>query len=153
MSTAAFDARVRRAIAAISLWFLAATSAFTGIPAALVPRSFYDDFPLGRSWVTLLPPYNEHLIGDVGGFYLAFTVLFGWAAVSLQRALVVPLCTAWTLAALLHFGYHATHLDGWDVGDAVAQTVALGLVLLAPVAALVAVWRLPSRQPGMRATP
>ena len=134
-------ARTLRAIAAASLWSLAATSAFIGLPAALAPRAFYDDFPLGRAWVQMLPPYNEHLVGDVGGFYLAFALLFAWAAVSLQRALVVPLCTAWILAALLHFAYHATHLDGWNLGDAVAQTVLLALVLLLPVAAVVAVRR------------
>jgi hypothetical protein len=147
MSMATFGTRKLRAIAAVSLWWLAATSAFTGLPAALAPRAFYDDFPLGRAWVNMLPPYNEHLVSDVGGFYLAFALLFAWAAVSLQRALVVPLCTAWIFAALLHFGYHVTHLDGWDLGDAVAQTVALALVLILPVAALAAVWRLPGHQP------
>jgi hypothetical protein len=66
-------------------------------------------------------------------------LLLAWAAVSLQRALVVPLCTAWIFAALLHFGYHVTHLDGFDVGDAIGQTVALALVLILPVAAVAAV--------------
>jgi hypothetical protein len=140
-------ARARRAIAAVSLWWLAATTAFTGLLPVLAPRVFYDDFPLGRAWVQMLPPYNEHLVNDVGGFYLAFALLFAWAAVSLQRALVVPLCTAWIFAALLHFGYHVTHLDGWDLGDAVAQTVVLALVLVLPVAAVAAVLRLPGRQP------
>jgi hypothetical protein len=117
-----------------------------GIPATLAPRYFYDDFPLGRAWVEMLPPYNQHLISDVGGFYLAFTVLFAWAAVTLRRALVVPLCTAWILAALLHFVYHASHLDGWNVSDAVAQTAGLGLVLVLPVAAAAAVRKLPDGQ-------
>jgi hypothetical protein len=140
-------ARTLRPIATVSLWCMAATTAFTGILPALAPRTFYNDFPLGRAWVQMLPPYNEHLVNDVGGFYLAFALLFAWAAVSLQRALVVPLCTAWIFAALLHFGYHVTHLDGWDLGDAVAQTVVLALVLVLPVAALAAVLRLPDLQP------
>jgi VIT1/CCC1 family predicted Fe2+/Mn2+ transporter len=57
--------------------------------------------------------------------------------VTLRRELIVPLCTAWTVAALLHFGYHVTHLDGWDVGDAVMQTVVLGLLVVLPVSAMV----------------
>jgi hypothetical protein len=138
MSTATAGARTRRVIAAGSLWSLAAITAFIGVMATLAPRAFYDDFPLGRAWVEMLPPYNQHLISDVGGFYVAFTLLFARAAVSLRRELVVPLCTAWVLAALLHFAYHVTHLDGWDVGDAIAQTVLLALVLILPVAALVA---------------
>jgi hypothetical protein len=128
-----------RAIAAVCLWTLAATSAFTGVPATLAPRTFYDDFPAGLSWVDKLPPYNQHLVSDVGEFYLAFTVLFVWAAVSLRRALVVPLCTAWIVVALVHFGYHLAHLDGFDAGDAIAQTVSLGLLLVLPVAAMAAV--------------
>jgi hypothetical protein len=146
VSAGIVSARALRAIAAVSLWWLAAISAFIGLLAALAPRAFYDDFPLGRAWVEMLPPYNEHLVSDVGGFYIAFALLFAWAAVSLQRALVVPLCTAWILAALLHFEYHVTHLDGWDLGDAVAQTVLLALVLVVPVAAAVAVRRLPSHR-------
>ena len=139
-----------RAVARISLSTLAVASAFVGVPATLVPRAFYDDFPLGRAWVEMLPPYNQHLISDVGGFYLAFAVLFAWAAVTLRRALIVPLCTAWILAALLHFGYHVSHLDGWNVTDAVAQTAALGLLSVLPVVAAVAVGRLPAHQSDVR---
>jgi hypothetical protein len=141
MSTATAGGRTRRVIAAGSLWWLAAVTAFIGLMATLAPRTFYDDFPLGRAWVEMLPPYNQHLVSDVGGFYVAFALLFAWAALSLRRELVVPLCTAWILAAVLHFGFHVTHLDGWDVGDAVAQTVLLALVLILPVAALLAVRR------------
>jgi hypothetical protein len=124
-------------IARVSLWCLAVSSAATGVPAAIAPRAFYDGFPLGREWVAMLPPFNQHLVTDVGGFYVAFAVLFAWAAVTLRRELIVPLCTAWTVAALLHFGYHVTHLDGWDVGDAVMQTVVLGLLVVLPVSAMV----------------
>jgi hypothetical protein len=132
-------------IARVSLWCLAASSAATGLPAALAPRSFYDDFPFGSGWVSLLPPYNQHLIADVGGFYLAFALLFAWAAVTLQRPLVLPLCAAWSLAALLHFGYHVAHLDGFGTGDAIAQTVGLALLLALPVSAVAGVPRHPAR--------
>ena len=42
-----------------------------GIYALFFPRSFYGDFPLGRGWVEALPAYNEHLVRDVGGLFLA----------------------------------------------------------------------------------
>ena len=125
-------------ITRIALWILAAEAAAVGVPALLAPRYFYDSFPLGASWVDTLPPFNEHFISDVGGFYLAFALLFAWAAVTLHRSLIVPLCTAWTIAALAHFVYHATHLDGWDLADAFAQTVSLALVVALPVIAVVA---------------
>ena len=124
--------------ARITLWILAAQAAATGLPAALAPRWFYDEFPLGRGWVAMLPPYNQHLITDVGGFYVAFALLFAWAAITLQRTLIVPVCAAWGVAALLHFGYHAAHLDGWDAGDAIAQTLTLALVLALPAVAIAA---------------
>jgi hypothetical protein len=86
----------------------------------------------------MLPPFNQHLISDVGGLYLAFALLFAWAAVRLRRPLIVPLCIAWAIAALVHFVYHVTHLDGWDAADAIAQTVSLALVLTLPLIAAAA---------------
>lgn len=105
--------------------------------AAVVPHSFYTDFPLGRHWVELLPPYNEHLVTDVGGLYLGFAVLFAWGAVTLEPVLVRASCCAWLLAAALHLGFHATHLGGFATGDAIAQLASLAFLLLPPA---VAIW-------------
>jgi hypothetical protein len=121
-----------------ALVLLSLSAAGVGLPATIAPHAFYDSWPLGRSWVGALPAYNEHLVGDVGGFYLAFAVLFAWAALRPSRQLVVPLCVAWAVAAALHLVFHATHLDGLATGDAVAELAGLGFVLLLPVAALVA---------------
>jgi hypothetical protein len=124
-------AALRLALAAV-----AAGNVFIGALAAFAPREFYDDFPLGASWVDELPPYNEHLTTDVGAFYLGFGVLFAWAAWRPQRVLVLPLTVAWSLTAALHLLYHVTHLDGFTVADAVAQTIGLAIVLALPLAAL-----------------
>ncbi|WP_028058704.1 hypothetical protein [Candidatus Solirubrobacter pratensis] len=136
-------------IARVALWCLAVSSALTGLPAAFAPRSFYDGWPLGRGWVKLLPPYNEHLVTDVGGFYLAFALLFAWAALTPSRELVLPLCGVWSVAAVIHFVYHVTHLGGFGTGDAIAQTAALALVLALPLIAAAAV----PRHPAPRAAP
>jgi hypothetical protein len=125
-------------IARVALWILAVEAAAVAVPAVLAPRYFYDSFPLGASWVEMLPPYNEHLISDVGGLHLAFALLFGWAAITLRRQLVAPVCLAWAAAAVIHFVYHATHLDGWDVADAISQTVSLAFVLVLPLIAFAA---------------
>jgi hypothetical protein len=108
-----------------------------GLQATLAPRSFYDGFPVGRGWVELLPPFNEHLIRDVGGFYLAFAVLFAWAAVTPARALVVPVCVAWAGFSLLHGVFHVLHLDGFSTGDAIVEVGSLAAVLVLP---LLAIW-------------
>jgi hypothetical protein len=120
----------------VTLGCLALSALAPGLQATVAPESFYAGFPGGRGWVQLLPPYNEHLIRDVGGFYLAFALLFAWAAVTPARALVVPLCVAWSLSAVLHAIYHVLHLDGFGAGDAVAQTVGLVAVLALPALAV-----------------
>src|ERR1700744_6349130 len=65
---------------------------FIGLTAAVVPHTFYDDFPFLAHWVERLPPYNEHLVSDVGGLYLGFAVVLGLAAWRLERGLVVAAC-------------------------------------------------------------
>ena len=125
----------RSARLALGFLFLAAVT--IGLTATLAPRTFYDDFPFLAHWVELLPPYNEHLVTDVGGLYLGFALLFAWAARGLERALVLPLCVAWLLSAAIHLAFHAGHLDGFSSGDAIAELASLALLVVAPA---VAIW-------------
>jgi hypothetical protein len=111
---------------------LAASAALVGLPALFAPRSFYDDFPWLRHWVDLLPPYNQHLVTDVGELYVGFAIVFAWAAWRPTRDLVLAACAGWTFAALGHFIFHATHLDNFSTGDAIAELVSLFLVLILP---------------------
>jgi hypothetical protein len=124
----------RLARAALSLLF--ASSLLIGLTAFAVPRTFYEDFPFLTHWVNLLPPYNEHLITDVGGLYLGFAVLFAWAARTLDRTLSRAVCVAWLLTAGLHLIFHAAHLDGFSAADAVAELTALALLLAPPALVL-----------------
>lgn len=121
--------------AALAVLLLSAGS--IGLVATFAPHTFYDDFPFLRHWVDLLPPYNEHLVTDVGGLYLGFAVLFAWGARTLQPTLVRAVCVAWLLSEALHLGFHATHLDRFSTGDAIAQVASLALLL---VPAGVALW-------------
>lgn len=123
--------------AALALLLLAAIS--IGLTATLAPQTFYDDFPFLRHWVDLLPPYNEHLITDVGGLYLGFAVLFAWAAWTLQPTLVRAVCSAWLLTAAIHLVFHATHLDDFSAGDAIAEVASLAFLLIPPPLAIWAV--------------
>jgi hypothetical protein len=118
-----------------------------GLTATLAPETFYDDFPFLRHWVDLLPPYNEHLVTDVGGLYLGFTMIFAWAARTLQPTLVRAVCSAWLLTAALHLFFHITHLEGFETGDAIAQVASLALLLAPPPLAIWAVGA-PGRVPN-----
>ena len=125
-------------------WGLVAlgVSALTvGLPALFAPESFFADFPFVAHWVDRLGAYNQHLTTDVGALYLAFAVLFFWAAATLGRDLVLAVCTAWSVAATAHLVFHVTHLDGFPAADAAAQTVSLLAVLALALAIIVAVRR------------
>jgi hypothetical protein len=135
------EARADTALA-WTLGVLAAVSLVVGLYAFIWPHSFYDHV-LG---VDRLPPYNQHLLTDVGGFYLGFAVLFAWAAAERGRALVLATCAAWIVVQALHLAYHVTHLEHFSVATAVAQTVLLAAAPAVAVAAL-----LGARASGRRA--
>lgn len=130
-------ALLMESLARAALLILVVSTLAVGLPATFAPESFYGDFPFLRHWVDLLPPYNEHLVTDVGGLYLGFAVLFAWAAKTLQPTLVRATCSAWLLAAAIHLFFHATHLENFSTGDAIAEIASLAFLLAPP---LVAIW-------------
>jgi hypothetical protein len=108
-----------------------------GLYALLAPRSFYGDFPLGRGWVEALPAYNEHLVRDVGGLFLATAVVLLAAARSLDRRLVIVACASFLCFSVPHTIYHLFNLGPYDTFDAVANVLALGATVLIPAWILV----------------
>jgi hypothetical protein len=123
-------------LARSALILLFVSALLIGVTATVSPRTFYDDFPFLAHWVDLLPPYNEHLVTDVGGLYLGFAVLFGWAAWSLDPTLIRAVSIAWLLTATLHLFFHAGHLEGFSTADAVAEIASLALLLAPPPLAI-----------------
>lgn len=126
----------RDRIGRLALALLLVATLPIGLTATAFPRVFYDDFPFFTHWVELLPPFNEHLVTDVGGFYLGFSILFGWAAWTFERALVRPLCIAWLVTAGIHLIFHAGHLERFGTADAIAEIASLALLLLPAAVAL-----------------
>jgi hypothetical protein len=93
----------------VGMLLLAAVSLVVGVWALLVPRCFYDDFPLsGRDWVSTLGPYNEHLVRDVGALNLALGMLLVLVAVLLEGRLVQVSLVASLVYAVPHFVFHLT---------------------------------------------
>lgn len=128
-----------RGAARAALLVLLVSALAIGLPASFAPQNFYEEFPYLSSWVSLLPPYNEHLVTDVGGLYLGFAVLFGWAAWALQPVLVRAACSAWLATATIHLAFHATHLESFSTGDAITEIAALTFLLVPPAVAIWAV--------------
>lgn len=128
------------------LLLLAASALLPGIWGTMWPRSFFDDFPgAGNAWVAAFPPYNEHLVRDVGAFYLGYGVLLLAAAVLARRRLVQVALLAWLVATVPHGLFHLRHLDDLATAQAVTQSVVLGVMGLLPVWLLVLTSRMPWR--------
>jgi nucleoside-diphosphate-sugar epimerase len=116
---------------------LALGSLVVGGWAALAPRRFYDGFPgLGRRWVAVDGPFNEHLVRDVGTLNLALFVVLAVAAVSLAPIVVRSAAAAALVFGTPHLIYHLAHLDVLPTPDRVANVLVLALTVAVPVAVL-----------------
>ena len=107
--------------------------------SAFAPRSFFDDFPLGRGWVGMDGAYNEHLVRDVGSLNLALVVLVLAALFVSTRSLARIAAVVWLVNAIPHFAYHARHINmaGMESSDKIGILFTLGGAVLLPVLVLV----------------
>lgn len=112
-----------------------------GLYALFFPRSFYEDFPLGLNWVEVLPAYNEHLVTDFGGLFLATAVMLLAASVRLERRWVVVSLVAFLAFSVPHTVWHSFNLEPYSTGNAIANMVALAATVLLPLGVLFLVAR------------
>jgi len=113
-------------------WALAASAAYVGLWAMAWPHSFFTTFPgFGQSWVAPLGPYNEHLVRDVGGLYVALLVFSGWAAARGDVGALRALGCAWLAFGLPHLVFHATHRHGFSTVEWAASLTPLTFSALA----------------------
>ena len=126
----------RSEIARWSLIAIAVLMIPAGLQAAFAPRSFFDEFPLGRGWISAGDAsYDEHLVRDVGALFLALIVVTLWCA--WRREAMAAVAVAWLVQGVLHLGYHVGHLDGLSGADKAGLVISLALV---PILALVALF-------------
>ncbi len=112
-------------------WALAATAAYVGLWAMAWPHSFFTSFPgFGQSWVAPLGPFNEHLVRDVGGLYVALLVFCVWAAVKGDAGTLRALGLAWLAFGLPHLAFHATHRHGFSTAEWAASLTPLTVTVL-----------------------
>lgn len=128
------------------LALLATLALVPGIWGTLWPRSFFDDFPgAGGAWVAAFPPYNEHLVRDVGSFYLGFGVLLLAAALVTRRRLAQVALVSWVAATVPHGIFHLRHLGVLSTSQAVAQAVVFAVMVFLPLWLLLLTARMPWR--------
>ena len=111
----------------VCLVMLALSGAVVGVWAGFLTRSFYDEFPgFGRAWVSGDGPFNEHLVRDVGSFYLAVTVLAVIGLVRRDGPTTRIVGAVWTTFSVPHLLYHAHHLGHYALVDQIGNVVSLG---------------------------
>jgi hypothetical protein len=119
------------------------------LQALLAPRSFYDDFPLGRGWVQAYPAYNDHLIYDYGAYTLGALVALVIAAIWLDRRVVQLAAASWLVSATIHLVNHVVTVDRYGTGDAVANLTGLFLFVAIPGGLLIrSLNESPAEDPG-----
>ena len=130
--SATVPARFRNLFRA-GLLALGAVQTVNGLYALLAPRSFYEDFPLGRGWVAALPEYSEHLVRDVGGLFLATAVVLVAAGILLERRLVLIALLSFLAFSLPHTLFHAFNLEPYETADVIGNVLGLGAMVVIPV--------------------
>jgi hypothetical protein len=127
--------RGKRAVAAL----LALSAADVGLWASIAPGSFFRSFPGGgHHWVSVIGPYDEHLVRDVGGLYLSLVAVSVWAVVRPRPEILRLAGVAWLVFSIPHLAFHAAHLGPLGLADQVGNMVGLGgtvvlaMVLLLP---------------------
>ncbi len=125
---------------------LAAMALVPGVWGTIWPRSFYEDFPgAGYAWVAAFPPYNEHLVRDVGAFYLGYGTLLLGAAIVTRRRLVQVALLSWLIATIPHGIFHVRNLDALETTQAVLQAGVFGVMAALPLWLLWLTARMPWR--------
>jgi hypothetical protein len=108
-----------------------------GIPAVAAPRWFFDTFPgLGHAWTAAYPPYNAHLMTDVGAAFVTLGVLLLLAAVLADRRVTVVVLVGVLTFSALHLGFHLADHGALAGADLAASLTSLALGVIVPGALL-----------------
>jgi len=131
------EIRRHRTLIAAALLYEAVTIGAVSVWILIAPRAFYDDFPTGPStWVSALPPFNEHLLRDFGAAGLGLAVLAALAVLWMHRRLVQAAAIAILVGSLPHLIYHLTTTGEYSTGDNIVSLTGLVLQTFLPVAVL-----------------
>lgn len=109
-----------------------------GVPAIAAPRWFFNHFPgFGERWTAAYPPYNQHLMTDVGAAFATLGLLLLTAAVLNDRRVTIVVLLGVIVFSGVHLAYHAA-----DHGELTGASLSFGLTSLAagvllPVALLI----------------
>ncbi len=125
---------VRLCTAALALLNLA-----WGAWARLSPRSFFDSFPgFGQRWLAAYPPYNVHLVTDLGATLLTLGLLLLVGAMSAERRVRARALAGFLIFSTIHLTFHATNPGTLSTTDVVVSTSSLVAGALVSILLLIA---------------
>jgi hypothetical protein len=105
---------------------LAVPQLIIGLWAMVAPERWFDTFPgFAPHLVAAAPPYNAHLVSDVGAAFFATGVALLVAAAWATRPAIWTALVAYVAFTAPHALYHATH-----PADALSGVADVGNVLL-----------------------
>jgi hypothetical protein len=105
--------------------------------AYFAPAGFFADFPgFGHRWTAAYPPYNQHLIADLGATFLTIGALLVLAAVLDDARITAVVLAGAMLFNLLHLAFHATHECTMSGADYPLSLLALLFGVLVPAVLL-----------------
>lgn len=126
----------------VQRWALGAIGVFmlpTALHATIAPRSWFDDFPIGRGWIAAEgTTYDEHLVRDVGVLFVSLIIVTAWSV--WKRSAMPAVAVAWLVQGTLHFVYHASHVGDLHGISSVDKIALVGSLGTTPVLAAVALW-------------
>jgi hypothetical protein len=93
--------------------------------------------------VSVLGPYNEHLLRDYAAAEIGFAVLLAAAAIWFERRLALAAGVAFVAATLPHFAYHLTTTDQLSTADNAASLSGFALELVLVSGATLVAWKAP----------
>lgn len=119
-----------------------------GVGAIAAPRWFFDNFPgFGRHWTAAYPPFNEHLMTDVGAAFLTLGVMLLIAAAMRDRKVTNVVLIGLLVFSAAHLLFHSRHPGNLTGADLVASLVSLALGVVIPgLILLVSAARRPRRE-------
>ncbi|GIH09904.1 hypothetical protein Rhe02_79710 [Rhizocola hellebori] len=121
----------------LGLALLAAFHLLFGVPAVVAPHWYFDHFPgAGHQWTAAYPPYNEHLMTDVGAAFTALGVLLAMAAVMADRRVTNVVLIGLLVFSALHLAYHTGRHGNMHGGELLASLASLAAGVLGPLALL-----------------
>jgi hypothetical protein len=134
-----------------ALIYLAVAIGLVAAWILIAPKHFYDEFPGWATWVSALPPYNEHLIRDFGSAGLGLAAFAALAAIWMERRVVQAAAIALFVGSLPHAIYHSTTTEAYSTADNILSLAALYLEVVLPL--LILYLASGERQSAQRARP